>query len=162
MCFHWASQTLLKNSRYTQPYGTRPCYKVCVQVQGAANCTNGVRQCMKCFVFVRAVRGGPSRQHLTSSGTALDTGMEPAIAMPTGPLFFPGRGSATRTRGRRGALRGARDVQPRPALAHMGIDLGASTESNKQDWVQTVCCGGRAQPHSTGCVRESPAARAAS
>jgi hypothetical protein len=51
MYFHWASQTLLKNSRYTQPYGTRLCYKVCVQVQGAANCTHGVRQCMKCFVF---------------------------------------------------------------------------------------------------------------
>jgi hypothetical protein len=53
MYFHWASQTLLKNSRYTQPYGTCLCYKVCVQVQGAANCTHGVRQCMKCFVFVR-------------------------------------------------------------------------------------------------------------
>ncbi len=39
MYFHWASQTLLKNSRYTQPYGTCLCYKVCVQVQGAANCT---------------------------------------------------------------------------------------------------------------------------
>jgi hypothetical protein len=30
MYFHWASQTLLKNSRYTQPYGTCLCYKVCV------------------------------------------------------------------------------------------------------------------------------------
>jgi hypothetical protein len=31
--FHWASQMILKNSRYTQPYGTCLCYKVCVQVQ---------------------------------------------------------------------------------------------------------------------------------
>jgi hypothetical protein len=30
MYFHWASQTLLRNSRYTQPYGTCPCSKVCV------------------------------------------------------------------------------------------------------------------------------------
>ncbi len=52
MYFHWASQTLLKNSRCTQPYGACLCYKVCVQVQGAANCTHGVRQCMKCAVFV--------------------------------------------------------------------------------------------------------------
>jgi hypothetical protein len=44
---------LLKNSRYTQPYETCLCYKVCVQVHGAANCTHGVRQCMKCFVLVR-------------------------------------------------------------------------------------------------------------
>jgi hypothetical protein len=47
-----STQTLLKNSRYTQPYGTCLCYKVCVQVQGASNCTHGVKQCMKCFVFV--------------------------------------------------------------------------------------------------------------
>jgi hypothetical protein len=33
---HWASQSLLKNSRYTRPYGTCLCYKVCVQVQGAS------------------------------------------------------------------------------------------------------------------------------
>jgi hypothetical protein len=53
MCFHWASQTLLKNrdSRYTQPYGTCLCYKVCVQVQGAAYCTHHyVRQCVKCYM----------------------------------------------------------------------------------------------------------------
>ncbi len=30
MYFHWASQTLLRASRYTQPYGTSLCYKVCV------------------------------------------------------------------------------------------------------------------------------------
>jgi hypothetical protein len=52
MYLHWASQTLLKNIRYTRPYGTCLCYKVCVQVQGAANCTHGVRQYIKCFVFV--------------------------------------------------------------------------------------------------------------
>jgi hypothetical protein len=40
--FHWASQTLLKNSSKTQPYGTCVCYKVCVPVQGASNCTYGV------------------------------------------------------------------------------------------------------------------------
>ena len=38
MYFHWASQTQLKNSRYTQPYETCLCYDVCVQVPGAAEC----------------------------------------------------------------------------------------------------------------------------
>ncbi len=34
MFFHWASQTLLKNSRYTQPYGTVEVVVVwCVGVQ---------------------------------------------------------------------------------------------------------------------------------
>jgi hypothetical protein len=56
--FHWTSQTLLKNSRYIQPYGACLCYKGCVQVQGASNCTHGVRQCMKCFVFACVKRGG--------------------------------------------------------------------------------------------------------
>jgi hypothetical protein len=51
MCFPWASQALLKNSRYTQPYGTCLCYKVSLQVQGASNCTYGVRHCKKCCVF---------------------------------------------------------------------------------------------------------------
>jgi hypothetical protein len=36
MYVHRASQTLLKNSRYTQPYGTCLCNKVCGQVQGDA------------------------------------------------------------------------------------------------------------------------------
>jgi hypothetical protein len=49
MYFQWASQTLLKNSMHTQPYGTCLCYKVCVQVQGASDCTHGVGQCMRCW-----------------------------------------------------------------------------------------------------------------
>jgi hypothetical protein len=57
VCFHWASQTQLKNSRYTQPYGTCLCYKVCVQVQGAANCTHGVRQCYEVLCGVGVGEG---------------------------------------------------------------------------------------------------------
>ncbi len=58
---HRASLTLLKNSRYTQPYGACLRYKVCVQVQpeGASDCTHGVERCMKCFVWFAATQGTP-------------------------------------------------------------------------------------------------------
>jgi hypothetical protein len=38
MYFHWASQPLLKNSRYAQPYGRCLCYKVCVYGRCACIC----------------------------------------------------------------------------------------------------------------------------
>ncbi len=36
------SQTLLRTSRYTQPYGTCHCFKVCALGQDASSCTQGV------------------------------------------------------------------------------------------------------------------------
>jgi hypothetical protein len=65
--FHWASQTPLRNSRYSQPYGTRPCYKMCVLVHSATHCTHSARGNGSLFGCVcRKVEGTPKVTHVVA------------------------------------------------------------------------------------------------